>query len=223
MASLKHVGRVKNTGRRCVVVFRQMYDEKGHVIDEHNCLVFESETLPDAEHQDLMRIIEGELAQSTGDLYNVLVRARLGNGVQALTWLVKSERLRKFPTDNIELTPDSRTTLSLETLNKIVKMQKAGASQAEVENLLRNDTDMPPRQAESITANLTEASVPVDTQTDVNDVLDDSTLAANFLAQAKLFETQAKDLRAQAVELDPSLKPKRGRPASTKSSANSKA
>ena len=222
MASLKHVGRIKNTGSRCVVVFREMYNEKGVVVDKHNCLVFESQMLPDAEHQDLMRIIESEGAQSTGDLFNVLSRERLGNGMPALTWLNQNQRLRKFPTDNVELTPDSRTTLGLDTLNKIVDMQASGSTQADIENALRNDTDSAPRTAETVAA-ITDPNVETlvvdDSQTD-NGVLRDADIANNFMTQAVQFEAQAKDLREQAIQLDPSLKPKRGRPPAPKKSAN---
>lgn len=214
MASLKHVGRIKNTGRRCVIVFREMYNDKGEVVDENNCLIFESESLPDAEHQDLMRIIESDTAQSTGDLFNVLSRSRLGNGLPALNWLSSSQRLRKFPTDNIELTPDSTTVIGLDTLNKIVKMQKAGASQKDIENALKDDTDMPPRVAETVTADVekeSETQPQVDSQPGDDGVLDDAAIAKSYLNQAELFEKQAADLRAQAYELDGSLKPKRSR------------
>jgi len=211
MASLKHVGRIKNTGRRCVVVFREIYDDTGKVVDENSCLVFESDSLPDAEHQDLMRIVEGEPAQTTGALYNVLSRTRLGTGVPALSWLAQSNRLRKFPTSNIELTPDSRTVLGLDQLNKIVKMQAQGSSQADIENMLRDDTDMPPREsaavAESI-VNDAENTAPVEAQTQTGDgVLDDAAIAQSYLQQAETFEQQAKELRESAIKLDPSLKP----------------
>jgi hypothetical protein len=43
MANLKHIGRVANTNVKCVVVFREIYDEKGNVIDPNNCLVVETE------------------------------------------------------------------------------------------------------------------------------------------------------------------------------------
>jgi hypothetical protein len=222
MTSLKHVGRIVNTGQRCVVVFREMYDAKGEVVDKHNCLVFESQTLPDSEHQDLMRIIESEGAQSTGDLFNVLSRERLGNGQPALTWLNNTNRLRKFPTDNVELTPDARTVLGLNTLNKIVDMQAAGLSQADIENALQNDTDSAPRTAEPvadiINTDVTDSKL-TEPQSDIG-VLGDAEIAKNFLGQAVQFEAQAKDLREQAIALDPSLKPKRGRPPAIKKSAN---
>jgi hypothetical protein len=222
MASLKHVGRIKNTGRRCVVVFREMYNEKGVVVDENNCLVFESESLPEAEHNDLMRIIESGAAQSTGDLFEVLGRERLGSGVAALQWLSASNRLRKFPTNNVELTPDSTTILGLDTLNTIVKMQSAGKSQEEIENMLRDDTDQPPRVSEIVKEALDGTDVTnADATTQTGDgVLDDATIAANYLAQAEMFETQAKDLRAQAETLVPTAKPKRVRKTAPKKPAN---
>tara|TARA_R110000851_G_scaffold256211_1_gene408662 strand:- start:751 stop:1404 length:654 start_codon:yes stop_codon:yes gene_type:complete len=205
MATLKHVGRIKNTGRRCVVVFREIYNERGDVVDEHNCLVFETESLPDAEHQDLMRIVESDQAQTTGDLFNILGRSRLGTGEQALTWLSTSNRLRKYPSNNVDLTPDSSTIIGLDTLNKIVKMQKAGSSQADIENVLRDDTDSSPRDAVIAVNGMTEVPDAVDAPSgDV--VMDDAALAVSYVDQAKIFEAQAKDLRAQAKVLKPAGK-----------------
>jgi hypothetical protein len=218
MVALKHVGRVINTGRRCVVVFREMYNEKGHVTDENSCLVFETENLPDAEHQDLMRIVESDSSQSTGDLFNVLARERLGSGVTALSWLSESQRLHKVATSNIELTPDSSTVLGLVTLNKIVKMQRAGSTQKDIENMLRDDTDQSPRVAETV-ADVLESASDVDTQTGEG-VLDDATIANSYLQQAAAFDAQAKELRESAEKLVPTVKPKRARKVAPKKSAN---
>jgi hypothetical protein len=215
MAQMKHVGRVKNTDRRCVVVFREIYDDRGNVIDEDNCLVFETETLPDAEHQDLMRIVESDLAQTSGDLYNVLARQRLGSGIPALSWLVQSGRLRKFPTNNVELMPDSTTRIGLHTINKIVKMQKTGATEADIQRILQDDTDMPPRKAAEATQILAEVAPEAVTTDSANaqpgDLLNDATIAKGRLEQAEMFERQAAELREQAYQLDPALKPKRVR------------
>jgi hypothetical protein len=209
MASLKHVGRVKNTGRRCVVVFREMYNDKGHVVDENNCLVFESESLPDAEHQDLMRIVESEQSQNTGDLFNILNRARLGTGATALSWLAQTRRLRKYPTNNIEMTPDSRTVIGLDTINKIVKMQKEGRSQKDIENVLRDSNDAAPQNVEDVVASVNDTPVESSLQTDVPTVLDDAALAETYLAQAAVLDQQAKELRDQAKSLLPAKPVKR--------------
>lgn len=212
MAALKHVGRIKNTGRRCVVVFREMYDETGKVIDENNCLVFETDNLPDAEHQELMRIVESSSAQSTGDLFNVLTRERLGTGITALKWLVDSRRLRKQPTNNVDLLPTASVVIGLDKINKIVKMQKDGASEAAISNMLRNDTDSSPREMKDILADVVpETPSDANAQSGQKDLLDDAALAKSFLDQAQIFERQATELREKAFGLDPTLKPKRGK------------
>jgi len=211
MTQLKHVGRIKNTGRRCIIAFREIYDELGNVVDGDHCLVFETDNLPDAEHQDLIRIIESEPAQATGDLYNILARTRLSNSVPALNWLVSTNRLRKEATSNVELTPDSTTQIRLDTINKIVKMQNTGASQEEIARVLQDDTDMPPRKATEALQVLdeNETATPEPTaESQSGELLDDAALAKGRLNQAEMFEAQAKELREQAYELDPTLKPK---------------
>lgn len=211
MPSLKHVGRVRNTGRRCVIVFREIYDEAGHVIDENNCLVFETESLPSAEHQELMRIIESEAAQATGDVFHVLGRERLGNSSLALNWLVDTARLRKFPTDNVDLTPDAKTVIRLDTINKIVKMQNAGATEADIANFLRKESDLSSAVADDMSKDMAkpvteEPNGSAALQSGTDGVLDDAALAAGYISQARVFEQQAKDLRVQAKALAPTKK-----------------
>ena len=63
MANLKHIGRVSNTGLKCIVVFREMYDEHGKVLDPNHCLIVETERLPDMEHDDIVRVVESDSAQ----------------------------------------------------------------------------------------------------------------------------------------------------------------
>ena len=198
---LKHVGQVINTGRRCVVVFREIYNEKGEVIEPDNCLIVETDSLPDMQHQDMMRIVEGEPAQQTGDLYNVLARERFTDGQMVLGWLNATGRLRKFPTNQILLTPTANNTLRLDKMNRIIEMQRAGQTQEQIENALVDDTDSAPRaQTTAQTAPSAPASEP--------GVLDDTTLAKGLLEQAAQFESEVTRLREEAYTLDPSLKPK---------------
>lgn len=199
---LKHVGQVTNTGRRCVVVFREIYDEKGNVLEKDNCLVVETDTLPDMQHQDLMRIVESEPAQRTGEIFNVLARERFGDGNIALTWLHQSGRLRKYPTSQIMMTPSAGTSVRLDKLNTIIRMQKDGRSQAEIENAVRDDTDQPPRQA--VTGTRTEASAPADTA-----IMSDEDIAEQRLKQAEFYAQESERLRQEAYALNPKLKSKR--------------
>ena len=208
---LKHVGHVINTGRRCVVVFREIYDKDGNVIEPNHCLVMETESLPDLVHQDMMRIVEGEPAQRTGNLYEVMTRERLSDGTVALNWLHGHNRLRKYPTNNIMLTPDSNNELRLDKMNEILKMQQSGASQVEIENAMVDDTDSAPRTS-------TTARKAPEPKASEPGVLDDTAIAQQRLQQAETFLQEAERLKAEAYELDPSLKPKttRARKTSTK-------
>lgn len=207
--ALKHVGQVTNTGRRCVVVFREIYDAQGQVMEPDNCLVVETDALPDLVHQDIMRIVEGEPAQRTGNLYEVFARERLTDGAPALNWLHASGRLRKYPTNQIMLTPDSNNSIRLDKLNRILEMQKSGATEDEINNAMVDDTDSPPR------TQTTAQTTPPPAQSSDPGVMDDTALAANLLSQAKTFQAEADRLMNEAYELDPSLKPRRGRPKKT--------
>jgi hypothetical protein len=185
-----------------VVVFREIYDEKGNVLEKDNCLVVETDTLPDMQHQDLMRIVESEPAQRTGEIFNVLARERFGDGNIALTWLHQSGRLRKYPTSQIMMTPSAGTSVRLDKLNTIIRMQKDGRSQAEIENAVRDDTDQPPRQA--VTGTRTEAAAPADTA-----IMNDADIAEQRLKQAEFYAQESERLRQEAYALNPKLKSKR--------------
>ena len=63
--------------------------------------------------------------------------------------------------------------------------------------------------AETYTAPAPAATQPAD------GAIDDTALAKSMMDQAKTFEAEAASLKEQAIALDPSLKPKRGRPAKT--------
>ena len=207
---MKHVGRIKNTGRRCVVVFRELYDEHGKVIDPYSCLVVETESLPDWVHQDFIRIVESTPSQESSDLYTVLARSRLSDGTISLNYMAQTKRLHKYSTDNVELIPNSNHKIALSTINRIIKMQKQGLSQQEIEVALRDDTDQPPRElreAIQSTEVSDKASDPIVTSPQsTTDVLDDSALAKQMLAQSKTFESEANELREKAYALDPTLK-----------------
>ena len=71
MATMKHIGRVANTGLKCVVVFRQIYDENGNVTDDKHCLVVETERLPDMEHDDVVRVVESDAGQESAEFYEL--------------------------------------------------------------------------------------------------------------------------------------------------------
>jgi hypothetical protein len=69
-----------------------------------------------------------------------------------------------------------------------------------------DDTDGPARKETSITM---EPNVPTPGG---EGVLDDNTIAKSLLEQAKTFQAEADRLTGEAYDMDPGLKPKRGRP-----------
>ena len=69
MANLKHIGQVANTGLKCIVVFREIYDENGNVTEPDNCLIVETERLPDMEHDDIVRIVESPSGQEAKEFF----------------------------------------------------------------------------------------------------------------------------------------------------------
>jgi len=205
MANLKHIGKVSNTGMKCIVVFREIYDEKGNVTEPNNCLVVETERLPDMEHDDIVRVVESPSGQEATQFYEIAHRSMFGDGINMLVKLSNRGHLKKYPTNQIIMTPNSSTSIPLSELNEIIRKQKSGMSQADIANSMVNDTDKPPRtQSSSQNAPPAPSAEP--------GVLDDNAIAQNMLTQATTYELEVKRLREEAYAMAPSLKPKRGRP-----------
>ena len=204
MANLKHIGKVSNTGMKCIVVFREIYDEKGNVTEPDNCLVVETERLPDMEHDDIIRTVESSSGQEAAQFYEIAHRTMFGDGINMLVKLSNRGHLKKYPTNQIIMTPNGSTSIPLNELNEIIRKQKTGMSQADIANSMVNDTDQPPRTQSSSqnTPPLPSAEA---------DVLDDTAIAKNMLTQATTYELEVKRLREEAYAIAPALKPKRGR------------
>jgi hypothetical protein len=191
MKAIKHVGRLINTDKRVVVVFRNVPGEAT------NCLVTDTESLPDWMHDGLINTVESIEAQSTGELYDVLSRSMFSDGAIMLDSLHTRGLLQKHRTENVMMTPNANTTIRLDQLNEMIESAKSEnkVAQEVLKEPVTGDTGEAPASATA------------------DGVLDDKALANQKLAQAKGFETEAARLREEAYELDSDLKPRRGRPA----------
>lgn len=205
MATMKHIGRVSNTGKKCVIVFREIYDEKGNVADPNHCLVVETERLPDMEHDDIVRVVESPEGQSATQFYEIAHRSMFSDGINMLTKLHNRGYLRKYPTDIIEVTPNASTRIKLSEINEIIRKQASGMSESDIKNSMVDDTDQPPR-----TQSTAQQTAPVQTQAE-DGILDDIAIAQGMLTQAETFLAEAERLKAEAYAMAPDLKPKRGR------------
>lgn len=211
MANLKHIGRVSNTGLKCIVVFREMYDEHGKVLDPNHCLIVETERLPDMEHDDIVRVVESDSAQESAEFFNVAQRNKFSDGANMLSKLSRMGWLKKYPTNQIDLTPNSSTAIKLSEVNMVLTKQASGMSNADIANAMVDDTDGPPRNHTTLNPSQT-INEAVNTS---EQALDDGALAQQMLDQATTYEAEVKRLREEAYSMAPDLKPKRGRPKAT--------
>lgn len=203
MANLKHIGQVANTGLKCIVVFREIYDENGNVTDPNHCLIVETERLPDMEHDDIVRVVESDSGQSAKQFYEIAHRSMFSDGINMLTKLHTRGYLKKYPTDQILMTPNSSTAVRLSEVNEVIRKQATGMSEQDIRNSMVDDTDSAPRSA------TTSRQAPPPPQADAG-VMDDTAIAQNMLAQAETYEAEVKRLREEAYSMAPGLKPKRG-------------
>lgn len=216
MATMKHIGKVSNTGLKCIVVFREIYDEKGNVTDPNNCLIVETERLPDMEHDDMVRVVESPAGQEAAEFYEIAHRSMFSDGTNMLVKLHNAGYLRKYPTDQILLTPNRSTAISLSEVNEIIRKQKTGMSPRDIENSMVNDTDSAPRTQTSLDPTQT-----IDQAVNTGEqALDDNAIAQGMLSQAETFLAEAERLKAEAYDMAPDLKPKRGRPKKATADAN---
>jgi|TARA_B100000073_G_scaffold194235_1_gene160837 hypothetical protein len=212
----KHVGALANTGTRCVVMMRQLPD------DRESALIIETESLPEWAHDDIIRMVDGDQAQATGNLWEVADRTVFTNGQNILAFAHQAGWLRKVPTSNVDMKPNSTTVIKLDELNKLI-IEQTGDKDNALPKKQGLDVagpatvqDNPEAQRRITTENVDQLANPTppipQASAPTDGALDDSALAANMLAQAKGYEAEAESLKAQAYEMDPSLKPTRGRP-----------
>jgi hypothetical protein len=200
MANLKHVGRIKSTRRKVAVAFRVLPNDPEH------CLVVDTSTLNDDDHETLMNLIESDAGQRATDLATAMQRTRLRDGSVMLSSFHVRNQFKKVRTDEVELTPNTTTAVLLSEVNQIIAEQQGvtvadlaikGNNQTEVETIAKA-SDVPSSQT------LAEQSNPAPS----NGVLTDEDLAAQYRSQADAMFKEAKRLREQAETLVPTKKTK---------------
>ncbi len=193
--NIKHVGQIVNTQKRCVVVFRELPD------DPNQCLVVDTDALPDWMHDNVINASESPGAQASANFYEYAERSVMSDGTNMLQTLHKTGRLMKTPTDNVKMTPNNAVSIGLTELNNIIREQSSGEPVVKPDdtqsNMVGKDV-----LADTTSETITESSVP-----QTSDAMDPQDLAKNLLAQAKTFEQEAKSLKKQAYDLAPNLKP----------------
>lgn len=202
MADIKHVGRVKGSGRKCLVVFRTLPN------DAFNCLVVLTEHLHPSYHDALINLVESNAAQAAFEFADVLARSIFSDGTQMLQSLHLQGMLSKMPTDQIEMTPNSSSVITLSDLNQLIA-ENMGVSVQDLAIKRDNKTETKevavvkeiPSKTQSDVEYVEDATPVVDEQP-----LTDEDLAKKYRSDADRLSKEAAALRRMAEELVPTKK-----------------
>jgi hypothetical protein len=186
----KHVGQLINTGVRVAVVFRKLPN------DEANCLIVETERLPDSYHDYLQQTLNSKEAKETNDFFEVLNRRTFPDGQNCLTALHQRGYLRKELVTNISMLPLPGHVVPLALINATIDKKVDEYMKKQQEAVVQ------PVATTDAIANALSSIMP-----------DPSATAKGLILQAELLEKDAAAKREEAYALYPESRPGRGRPA----------
>lgn len=175
----KHVGRIRNTDRRCVVVYMQIPG------NEDNALIVDTDALPDRFHDALMNVIDSVEGQQTPQLHTLLSRRVMPDlGLDIMNALHTYGLLRVVDIDNVVMYPAPNAPCPLRTIVDFMNSEETPEAQkVELENRVLENQKSDSQQA----------------QIDI---------AENILRQAQDLEDEAARKREQAYRLVPNLRPR---------------
>lgn len=190
---MKHVGRIAGLGTKVIVAYRTLPG------DPMSCLVIDRDAMLPFEQDIIEGLLESPEGQEAFEFAHILGRHRMPledsnnpviqdqatgvTGVTVLEYLHGANKLIKQPTDNVEVTEDNANPVLVSKLNEMIAEQK----QIKIDDLaIQPDTTPQGTSAKN------EAKL--------------------MLARAERLEKKMNVLKERAYELDPDLKPKKGRP-----------
>lgn len=196
--AIKHIGRIKSTQRKVIVAYRTIPG------DPYSAIVVPTEILSNDEHDALIRAVESSSGQEAYEFCEAMARSTLPDGRNMLAGFHTTGRMIKVSTSEIEMTPDMKTKISLDELNKIIAEQK-GVS---LEDLaLKGSEESKTTVEEVATVSEMPSTVVGDAlQAPETEVLSDEQLAAKYRSDADRLFKEAKQLREEAEKLVPSKK-----------------
>ena len=200
---LKHIGR--HGDRKVAILYREVPGE------EHMCLVVYPETMPTHIHNSIMATLESAPGQAATNLSEVLHRNLLPDGRAQLEALHREGMIKKISTNQVIVTPSAQSSVKLDEMNKIIReMEQGGEALKRLQELDASAGIVDPAQKRKAEAEYKrrEERKAQDTATpyvppliSTDGALDDKTLAANMLAQAKRMEIEAKGMIAEAARM----------------------
>jgi hypothetical protein len=198
--ALKHVGRMVNNQRKVIVAYRVVPGEPDHSI------IIDTSSLEAADHDELIKTIDGSTGQQADEFATVMARTRLPDGSNMLARFHQTGKMMKVPSNTVEMTPNNNTTINLAELNQVIAQQK-GVTVADLA-LADAQGNRPEPVTESAAPEITASEMATSLTAPSDGVITDDLLAAQYRSQADALYKEAKALRAQAEDLVPTIKKK---------------
>jgi hypothetical protein len=197
--NLKHVGRIKTTGRKVIVAYRTLPGESD------SALIVDTVTLSDDQHDSIIKLVESQAGQSSYEFAEAMARTNFPDGSIMLANLHFNSKLIKVKTSEVEMTPSMQAIISLDQLNQLI---------AEQRGISVNDLALGNGSEASDVATIKEVPQPSTTATvsenqtarASNEPLTDEDLAKSYRSQADRLSKEAAELRRQAEALVPTKK-----------------
>lgn len=195
---LKHVGRLKTTGKRCIVAFRTLPG------DAYNCLVVPTEGLDDQYHNAIINLVESPAGQQSYEFAEAMDRTQFPDGSRMLPSLHAKGVLVKIGTDQIEMVPAPGVSVLLSELNQII---------AEQRGIPVDELSIKPDHSEEAKANAEVKEVAKVTEMPTPTAIPEATgtpeeQAKFYRSQADRLAKEAAAMRRKAEELAPTKKVK---------------
>jgi hypothetical protein len=199
MKPLKHIGRMKNTGAKVLVVFRTLPGES------NMALVLPVANLSDSYHDSIMTVVETDQAQETFEFGEIMFTRTFPDGRPMLQAMQADERLQKVPTDLVIMTPTTNDNVQLDQLNVLIAEQR----NCTIDELYTFVSGAPKKPNDATVEDIVEVKDIAPTEplkASENNVLSDKDIAKSYRSQADTMYKEAARLRKEADELDPPQK-----------------
>jgi len=197
--SLKHIGRMVNTGAKVLVVFRTLPGES------NMALVLPVANLTDSYHDSIMTVVETDQAQETFEFGEIMFTRTFPDGRPMLQALQADGRLQKVPTDSVIMAPTTNDNVRLDQLNVLIAEQR----NCTVDDLYTFVSGAPKKSNGSVVEEIVEVkdlSPTAPLKAPENAVLSDKDIAKSYRSQADAMYKEAAKLRKEADDLDPPQK-----------------
>lgn len=197
MPDIKHVGRIKSTGRKCLIAYRTLPGESD------SALVILADALTDDQHDSIMKAVESSAGQAAYEFAEALARFTFPQGTAMLPTLHVEGKLSKVKTSDVEVVPNTKTSIGLDQLNQLIAEQR-GIS---VNDLALGNSTAVQEVAKVNDLTVEEEFIPQQIEQIKNDhPLSDEDLAKKYRSDADRLSKEAAQLRRMAEELVPTKK-----------------